>query len=92
MTVFLVCYDISDNRERDRVARLLCRHGHRVQESVFELYRMDPVRHQQLREALRSIVSDAQTIRFYRIGQTGAADSSDLAGTPIARLSRTCLI
>ena len=92
MAVFLICYDISDDRERDRVARLLSRHGHRVQESVFELFRMDPIRHQQLREALRAIVSDTQAIRFYRIGQAGTADCSDLAGAPIARLSRVCLL
>lgn len=92
MAIFLVCYDISDDRERDRVARVLCRHGHRVQESVFELFRMDAVRHQHLRDTLRSLVSDARTIRFYRLGPAGAADSSDLGGTPIARLSRTCLL
>lgn len=92
MAVFLVCYDISDDRERDRVARVLCRHGHRVQESVFELFRMDATRHRQLRDTLQAIVSDTRSLRFYRIGQAGAADSSDLGGTPIARLSRTCLL
>jgi CRISPR-associated protein Cas2 len=33
---YLVCYDIADNRRRQRIAELLLDYGSRVQESVFE--------------------------------------------------------
>jgi CRISPR-associated protein Cas2 len=34
--IFLVCYDIADDRRRERVANELLDYGTRVQESVFE--------------------------------------------------------
>ncbi len=37
MPLFLAAYDISDDRARVRVARILSRFGERVQFSVFEL-------------------------------------------------------
>lgn len=32
---FLVCYDIADDRRRDRMAKALLDYGARIQESVF---------------------------------------------------------
>lgn len=37
MSVLLVAYDITDDRRRTRVTKLLARHGRRVQYSVFVL-------------------------------------------------------
>lgn len=39
--VYLVSYDISDDKRRDRLARLLEAHGQRVQWSVFEVIAAD---------------------------------------------------
>lgn len=38
MSHYIATYDISDNRIRERVARLLTRYGSRVQWSVFEIW------------------------------------------------------
>ena len=35
MPKFVIAYDISDNRRRERVARVLLRYGSRIQQSVF---------------------------------------------------------
>ena len=35
---YIICYDISDNRKRNRVATLLESMGQRVQKSVFECH------------------------------------------------------
>lgn len=37
MDTWLLCYDITDDRRRDRVASWLLRFGERVQKSVFEI-------------------------------------------------------
>ena len=34
---FIVCYDIADDKRRQRVAQILDAYGDRIQESVFEL-------------------------------------------------------
>ena len=37
MSRFIVCYDIADDKRRQRVAQILDAYGDRIQESVFEL-------------------------------------------------------
>ena len=37
MEVYVACFDISDDRQRTRVGKVLLRHGDRVQKSVFEI-------------------------------------------------------
>ncbi len=37
MARFVVCYDVSDDRRRRKIAEVLDAYGDRVQESVFEL-------------------------------------------------------
>ena len=52
MTRFVVCYDIADDKRRQRVAQILDAYGDRIQESVFEL----PVTASPMQECLSSIV------------------------------------
>jgi len=85
MNSYLVCYDISDDRERTRVFRLLKKHGQAVQESVFELHRIPYSGLKRLHSQLRDIVSDPHCLRFYRLTQDAIADSRDLSGKPLAR-------
>ena len=83
--IYLVCYDIEDDRERNRVARTLLRHGRRVQYSVFEIHRMAPTARKALAAELAEIVSDPGSIRFYRLTLDGVEDSTDLVGTSLAK-------
>lgn len=84
MAIYLVCYDIVDDRERGRVARFLLRHGQRVQDSVFELHRLTPDARRQLAQSLATLVSDPASVRFYRLTLDSLQDSTDLAGNPLA--------
>lgn len=83
--IYLVCYDIEDDRERNRVAKALLRHGRRVQYSVFELHRMAPAARKKLAAELSELVSDPASIRFYRLTLDGIEDSQDVAGNPLAK-------
>lgn len=38
MSFYLICYDITEDRRRDRCARTLLDYGKRVQKSVFECH------------------------------------------------------
>ena len=82
--IYLVCYDIESDRERDRVARALLRHGRRVQYSVFELHRITPAARRALVDELAGIVSDPASVRFYRITVDAIEDSRDVGGEPLA--------
>ena len=85
MAIYLVCYDIENDRERDRVAKLLLKHGRRVQYSVFELHRINPRAKDELAHKLNEIVADPASVRFYRLTIDGIDNSTDLAGNPLAK-------
>lgn len=87
MNSYLICYDISDNRDRNRVARLLERYGERVQYSVFEVHlgRAEQLAgiERELREILAESAGDAEgeaDVRFYRLTVDALAASHSLDG------------
>jgi CRISPR-associated protein Cas2 len=86
MYTYLICYDIEDDRERTRVAKLFERYGERVQYSVFEVHLARQGQLDTIKEELRGILSapDAE-VRFYRLTVDALADSSRLDGTPLGR-------
>lgn len=86
MNSYLICYDIEDDRERTRVAKVLLHYGERVQYSVFEVHITRPRDLDTLRAELREVLSaeDAE-VRFYRLTANGLRDSRRLDGTPLAR-------
>ena len=64
---YLVCYDVTHDRRRDRVARLLEGYGLRVQKSVFECV-LTPDQYQLLQQRFqtkRYLNPDEDQIRFY---------------------------
>jgi CRISPR-associated protein Cas2 len=63
---WVIAYDIDDDAVRDRVARVLLRHGKRVQESVFECG-VDGEEIRLLAAALSAILGAHGGIRFYRL-------------------------
>lgn len=66
----VVSYDISDDRRRNRVCKLLKDYGERVQYSVFEcMLRPDDLK--RLRERLKPLlVLKEDDVRFYRLCDT----------------------
>lgn len=65
--LIVACYDIADDRRRNRAAKLLEGYGDRVQESVFECH-LDSVRLRRLRLALeKEIDPHEDRLRFYSL-------------------------
>ncbi|HOX46078.1 MAG TPA: CRISPR-associated endonuclease Cas2 [Myxococcota bacterium] len=64
--LYVVCYDIADERRRRRVERTLKGYGHRVQESVFEA-ELDDKKRLELELKLAKVIDQAEdNLRFYR--------------------------
>lgn len=68
MMRYVVSYDISNDTRRRRLARLLGRHGSRVQRSVFEC-ELDERKLEQLSERIRDEITGSErgNVRVYRI-------------------------
>ena len=70
--LFALCYDISCNRERRRLDKLLCGFGFRVQKSVFECH-LGKSQKQQLLTALDRLNIITGHVRIYRVYAESAA-------------------
>ncbi|MDZ7617687.1 MAG: CRISPR-associated endonuclease Cas2 [Patescibacteria group bacterium] len=55
-SVFLVCYDVADDKRLRRAYKTMCGYGHPVQYSVFRC-ELSPVERQLLKESLWSIMN-----------------------------------
>lgn len=63
--LFLVCYDVARDRDRDRLAKRLEMYGLRVQKSVFECI-LDAVQRDQLLQFVeRTIDAKTDSVRLY---------------------------
>ena len=63
---YIVSYDISDNRKRDKIAKTLLDFGTRVQYSVFECI-MDDKLLEKMITKLSRIVSEEDSVRIYAL-------------------------
>ncbi len=62
---YLVCYDIVNNRRRNKVSKMLEAYGLRVQKSVFECV-LDEKQHENLQKRLVKLLNKREDqIRFY---------------------------
>jgi CRISPR-associated protein Cas2 len=71
--IWLVCYDISDDKRRNRLSSWLLRFGMRVQESVFELTLKDDVQFNRLWRGVESKIATGDSVRAYPIHQAALA-------------------
>ncbi|MBU0500432.1 MAG: CRISPR-associated endonuclease Cas2 [Gammaproteobacteria bacterium] len=63
--MILVCYDITDNRRRYRLERLLHGFGARVQKSIFECH-ISPAEHRELIEEIEALIDkEDDNVRLY---------------------------
>ena len=81
---YLVCFDISDDRVRTRLGKLLLCYGYRVQESVFEIAVATPVQFRDLRRRVLGLLEDEHEVRFYRLCRDCRRASSRVDGQPVA--------
>ncbi len=63
----LVCYDISNDAARDRMAKTLLDFGTRIQESVFECPLNEELFERMLARLERVALDDEDRVRVYRI-------------------------
>ena len=59
--IYIIAYDIADNKRRMRVAKTLESWGYRIQESVFQL-RLDTATLARVRLLLAALISDAEDV------------------------------
>jgi CRISPR-associated protein Cas2 len=65
--LFVVCYDISDDRTRDRLSERLLDFGVRIQESVFECV-LDEEAQERMMARLDAVkLANTDRVRIYRI-------------------------
>jgi CRISPR-associated protein Cas2 len=63
--LWVVCYDITNDRRRNRVAKVLLGYGERVQESVFECHLNNALLRRLQAELLPLIDSHSDRLRYY---------------------------
>lgn len=75
---YLAAYDISDDRERSRLDKLLKGFGFRVQKSVFEV-RADTSIITRLGAAIEALALESGHVRLYRLSGSAHAQTYGLA-------------
>ena len=81
--IYIIAYDIADNKRRLRVAKTLESWGYRIQESVFQL-RLDIATLARVRSPLAVFISESDdVIHIYPICSS-CADHADIHGAAIA--------
>ena len=90
----LVCYDISADKRRDKVAKACQSYGARVQFSVFECP-LDELRLQQLKAELETIINrDEDQVIFVSLGPESGDASLRIEniGRPYTQRSRVTVL
>ena len=90
--VYVVCYDVSDDHKRDRIARILLSYGQRVQYSVFEVALRSPGQLEELCEQLRDLVDEQTDIRLYRLCASCRRESHNVFGEKIVDLPAVIIV
>jgi len=65
--LWVVCYDISDDGTRDRMANLLLDYGSRIQESVFECSLADADLQGMVERLSATPLQDTDKVRIYKV-------------------------
>lgn len=69
----LIIYDISDNKRRNRMVKLLKKYGFRVQLSAFEIL-ISPTKYKELIREIAKIPETTDSIRVYKIQGKGKVE------------------
>lgn len=83
--LMVFCYDVSDDRRRRRIVRLLEDAAVRVQKSVFEARMTEQLANRLATDIARHLAV-GDSLRVYAIGARGLARSRSYGGAPLAEL------
>lgn len=64
---YVICYDILNDRARQRIAKVLLDYGQRVQKSVFELYIKEEL-FEACMARLAPLIGETDSLRIYQLG------------------------
>jgi CRISPR-associated protein Cas2 len=64
----VIAYDISDDKRRSKLAKLLASYGERVQRSVFEAH-LEAPQLITLRAKVHGLLEPQDAVRFYKLGE-----------------------
>ena len=81
--IYIVAYDIANNRRRLRVAKILESWGYRIQESVFQL-RLDTDSLAHVRSSLAALISESDDVIHIYPSCSSCAKRADMLGAAIA--------
>jgi len=81
---WLICFDVSDDKQRRQVVKTLLGHGLRVQRSVFEVTTSSDEQLQRLRTQLLEFLEPTDDLRLYRLCADCRKRSINLNGGKIA--------
>lgn len=84
MQIYAVCFDISDDKSRTRVAKLLMEYGHRQQLSVFEIAVKSPVLLEGLKNKISHHLDHGDKVTFYRLCKDCRHKSFNQDESPVA--------
>ncbi len=92
METYVVCFDISDDRIRNRAGKHLLQYGDRVQKSVFEIAVRDRKELDKIQEVLLELAEEDANIRFYRLCAGCRAASKTLEGEEVAHFPAVIIL
>ena len=84
MNTYLACFDISDDKVRYRVGKILGSFGNRVQKSVYEVRFKRAAQMERIRAEILDLLEASDDCRFYSICLSCRRKSHDCAGDKIA--------
>lgn len=93
-TTYLVCYDIAEDRRRDRVFRICRNHGTHLQFSVFECD-LDASELAALQRELRGVITAAEDqVLFVSLGPAEGRGERVISalGLPYTKLDAPCYV
>ena len=89
---YLICYDIAEQRIRQRVVKLLERRAHRLQYSVF-LGDFKECEYKALREQLLEITADSERRLLLIVPMCAVCEAKTwMVGKPIEESNLACLV
>lgn len=92
MNVYLACFDISDDKIRNRVGKFMEAYGDRVQKSVFEIIVKRPEELEMLRGKIGPMLDAGDDVRFYRLCAECRGKSLNVQGEAIAQFPAALVI
>jgi len=81
---YLVCFDITDDNNRNKAGNLLLAYGERVQLSVFEIAINKAKELEYLKTQLQELIEPCDDLRFYYLSPETRKQSEDIHGNRIA--------